>query len=259
MDFIKKHYEKVVLSVVLVAVALTVLFLTIQVGGVKTEIEEQKQAKAVKKGASYPVLNLSTQQMVVARTAQKLRVVLDGPHNTFNPGTWEKSGDGVRRKQGKAGLGGLTVTRLIPLNLVITYRGAVGLAENPRYQFAVAREFEKQPGRRQPVVSSLNAGAKDNVLSIVEVRGPKEDPTEIVCELVETRERFVLSRTKDFRKTYGFAADLRADGKDYPAKRIDDTLLLSGVNYKIVAIGKDELVVSAPNQVRTIISVASAQ
>jgi hypothetical protein len=183
---------------------------------------------------------------------------LDGPHNTFNPGTWEKAGDVLRRKQGKAGLAGLAITRIIPLNLVIAYRGPVGVAENPRYQFAIAREFEKAPTKRQPVISSLTAGSKDAVLSLLEVRGPKEDPTELVCELVETRERFTLSRTKDFRKPLGYAADLRGDGRDYLARRVDDVLQLGGATYKVVAIAKDELVVSAPNQVRTRFPVASA-
>ena len=211
------------------------------------------------RSASIPVLNLETQKLVVARSSHPIAVVLDGPHNTFNPGTWEKAGDVIRRKQGKAGLAGLSVARIIPLNLVIAYRGPVGVAENPRYQFAIAREFEKAPTKRQPVITSLNVGAKDAVFGLVEARGPKEDPTELVCELVETRERFVLSRIKDFRKPVAYAADLRGDGKDYLARRVEDSLQLGGTTYKIVAIAKDELVVSAPNQVRTRFPVASSQ
>ena len=78
-------------------------------------------------------------------------------------------------------------------------------------------------------------------------------------QLIETRERFILTKEKDFRKPFGYAADLRSEGKDFPAKRVDDALNLSGVTYKIVAIGKDELVVSAPNQVRTTIAAVPAQ
>ncbi len=259
MDFIKKHYEKVILSVVLLAVAVVVFLLTVEVGAVKDELAEQLIQKTVKKGASIAALDLSTQKMVVVRSSQPLKVVLDGPHNTFNPGTWEKAGDAMRRKQGKAGLAGLSILRIIPLNLVITYRGPVGVADNPRYQFAVAREFEKAPAKRQPVITSLNVGTKNNVLSLIEVRGPKEDPTELVCELVETRERFILSRAKDFRKPVGYAADLKGDGRDYLARRVEDILQLGGTTYKIVAIAKDELVVSAPNQVRTRFPVLASQ
>jgi len=259
MDFIKKHYEKLVLSVVLLAVAVAAFLLTVEVGNVKQTLADQLQQKIVRKGAPLPALNLSTNQAVAAHAAGKIRVVLDGQHNTVNPGSWEKTTDGLRRKPGKAGLGGLSIVRVIPLNLVLTFKGVAGVAENPRYQISVAREFERIPSKRQPVVTSLTAGSKDALVQLIEVKGPKDEPTELICELVETRERFTLGREKDFRKPIGYAADLRSEGKEFLAKRVDDPLMLSGVTYKIVAIGKDELVVSAPNQVRTTIGAIPAQ
>jgi hypothetical protein len=259
MDFLKKHYEKLVLSIVLLAVAVAAFLLTVQVGNVKQTLAEQLQQKIIKKGAVLPPIDLSTNQAAASRAAARIKVVLDGQHNTFNPGAWEKNPDGLRRKPGKAGLAGLSITRVIPLNLVLNFKGVAGVADNYRYQISVAREFEKLPAKRQPVITSLNIGSKDNLVQLVEVKGPKEDPTELVCELVETRERFVLTKEKDFRKPFGYAADLRSEGKDFPARRVDDALNLSGVTYKIVAIGKDELVVSAPNQVRTTIAAVPAQ
>ncbi len=259
MDFLKKHYEKLVLSVVLLAVAVAAFLLTVQVGNVKQILADQLQQKIVRKGAILPPLNLSTNEAAAAHAAGKLRVVLDGVHNTFNPGSWEKTQDGLRRKPGKSGVAGLTISRIIPLNLVLAFRDVAGVAENPRYQIAVTREFERIPSKRRPLITSLTAGAKDSTLHLVEVKGPKENPSELVGELAETRERFTLTREKDFRKPLGYAADLRSEGKDFLAKRVDDPLTLSGVTYKIVAIGKDEIVVSAPNQVRTTIAAIPAQ
>jgi len=258
MDFLKKHYEKLVLSIVLLAVAVAAFLLTVQVGNVKQTLADQLQQKIIKKGAVLPPIDLSTNQAAAARAAARIKVVLDGQHNTFNPGAWEKTPDGLRRKPGKAGLAGLSVARVIPLNLVLNFKGVAGVADNFRYQISVSREFEKLPAKRQPVITSLTVGSKDNLLQLVEVKGPKEDPTELLCELIETRERFVLTKEKDFRKPFGYAADLRSEGKDFLAKRVDDALNLSGVTYKIVAIGKDELVVSAPNQVRTTIAAVPA-
>ena len=102
-------------------------------------------------------------------------------------------------------------------------------------------------------MTSLTVGTKNDVMFLRDIKGPKEDPVELICELLETGERFVLSKEKDFRKPLGYAADLRHENKDFPAKRVDDSVTLAGVAYKIVAIGKDELVVSAPNQVRSTI------
>ena len=41
---------------------------------------------------------------------------------------------------------------------------------------------------------------------------------------------------------------------DFPQKRVGDSITLSGAVHKIVAIEKDELVVSAPNSVRTTVA-----
>lgn len=260
MDFLKKHYEKLVLSVVLLAVAVAAFLLTVEVGNVKQTLADQLQQKIVKKGAPLPPLNLSTNEAIAARASTTLKVVLDGDHNTFNPGAWEKAGEGLRRKPGKAGLAGLSIARIIPLNLVIAFTGVAGVEDNPRYQLSLTREYEKLPAKRRPSMFSLNVGEKDkdSIIQLIEVRGPKADPTELVYELIETRERFVLTKDKVFRKTFGYAADLRSEGKEFPGKRVDDPLVLSGVTYKIVAIGKDELVVSAPNQVRTTIAAVPA-
>ncbi len=259
MDFIKKHYEKLVLSVVLLAVAVAAFLLVVEVGNVKQMLADQLQQRTTTKGAPLKPVDLSTNQAVVNRLAARIQFSLDGDHNTFNPGTWDKSGDGLRRKPGRAGLAGLTITRVTPLNLVIAYKGVAGTEEEPRYQFSMTKEYEKQPSQRRLQTFSLTQGAKDRGIQLIEVRGPRSAPTELVCELIDSRERFVVGPDKDFKKAFGHSADLRSEGRDFPAKRVDDSLVLAGVTYKIVAIGKDELVVSAPNQVRTTIAASPAQ
>jgi len=39
----------------------------------------------------------------------------------------------------------------------------------------------------------------------------------------------------------------KIEKRDIPAKRVDETVALSGSNYKIVAISKDEVVISDPD------------
>jgi len=86
--------------------------------------------------------------------------------------------------------------------------------------------------------------------------GGFEATTNFVCELISTRESFQLTKGKSFRRTQGYAADLRyeADRRDFPQKRVGESITLSGAVYKIVAIEKEELVVSAPNSVRTTVA-----
>lgn len=259
MDFLKKHYEKIVLSIALLAVAVAAFLLLQEVGKVKEQLDASLTARTTKKGAVLPPLDISTNELALKRVSNPVRFQFDGDHNTFNPGTWDKTADGIRRKMGKGGLGGLVVSRVVPLNLVVAYTGVASVTENARYQFSISREYEKQPAKRRPVITSLTVGTKNDVVFLRDVRGPKEDPTELVCELIETGEQFILSKTRDYRKPLGYAVDLRYENKDILAKRVDDPVTLSGVSYKIVAIGKDELVVSAPNQVRTTIPAVPPQ
>ena len=78
--------------------------------------------------------------------------------------------------------------------------------------------------------------------------------------MLSGNERVTLTKDKAYTKGMDFAADLRyeAENKNFTAKRADESLMMSGVAYKIVAIQKDELVVSAPNQVRTTIKLSLA-
>ncbi len=259
MDFLKKHYEKLVLVIALAAVALAAFLLLREVDVVKEQLDQALKARTTKKGAAFEPLNLSTNEAALKRVTTPVKFVFDGEHNTFNPGTWDKTADGFRRKSSKGGLGGLNVTRVIPLNLIVSYVGVASVAETPRYQFSFTREYEKLANKRRAVIASLSVGTKNDVLFLRDIKGPKEEPTELICELIESGERFVLSKERDFRKPLGYAVDLRHENKDFPAKRVDDSVTLSGVTYKIVAIGKDELVVSAPNQVRTTIPAVMPQ
>ena len=85
-------------------------------------------------------------------------------------------------------------------------------------------------------------------------------PTEVVIELTEGHEKVAISKDKPLSRVMGYACDLRHDleRKDFTARRVDDTINLDGVAYKIVAITKDEVVISDPtSQKRTVVRSAS--
>lgn len=253
MDFLKKHYEKVVLSVVLLGVAAAALYLTLEVGRVQTNLDNQLQNIAATRPKEFKPTDLTNVTSVLMRRGEGLRVELDGPHNTFNPGTWDLENNQPRRKAGRGWVDMMEVEAIRPLNLMVEFSGVAGLADSPRYQFTVTREFESQPMKRRPTMTSLTPGTKNDLFILREVKGPRENPTEFVCELVDEQKTFTVTPTEPFIQTMGYAADLRYDGREQREKRVDDTLNLSGANYKIVAISRDEIVFSAPNQVRTTI------
>lgn len=263
MQFLKKHYEKIVLGVVLLGVAATSLLLTMRAGDERQKLAEQLQQKVGGKQKPLKPVELAGSMVSLERLSKASVVTLSGEHKSFNPGTWIRKADATIAPVGdKGGRGaeGLKLTATHPLNLSVTYASIAGTGEPYRYQFVVAGDYEKQPAKRRPKTISLTEGTKNDLFVLREVRGPKDNPTEVVIEVLSGNERVTLTKDKAYTKGMDFAADLRyeAENKNFTAKRADESLMLSGVAYKIVAIQKDELVVSAPNQVRTTIKLSLA-
>ena len=267
MDFLKKHYEKLTLGLVLLAVAGVAIYLVLAVNQVQQDLNAALAQAAGAKQKSLQAINLVTNQTELDAVVKHAPVVLGAPdHYTFNPVTWARAANGrIEPTRGRADMGaaGLTYVESHDLFLEIGFSAVAGTPEAPRYQFSIRRDYEKNPKLRSAIVESVAVGAesKDQIFKLLEARGPKEDPTDFVCELVSTREQFTISKTKSFKKTQGYSADLRyeASRQNFTQKRVGESLNLSGAAYKIVAIEKDELVVSAPNSVRTTVLKASAQ
>jgi hypothetical protein len=267
MDFVKKHYEKLVLGLTLLLVAGIALALMFSVSQVKEDLRNTLQQLGGVKQKTLAAVDLSTNEVSLAKVARPASLVLSGPdHHTFNPIPWARAASGrLEPTSPRPGTGpaGIAFVNAHDLFLEIGFDQVAGTPEAPRYQFTIRRDYEKTAASRRPLAESLTpgSGSKDQLFRLLEVKGPKEDPAELLCELIATREPFVVTRQKSFRRTQGYSADLRyeAERKEMPQRRVGDSLLLSGTTYKIVAIEKDELVISAPNSERTTVPKASAQ
>ncbi|HAB17433.1 MAG TPA: hypothetical protein DCE44_13405 [Verrucomicrobiales bacterium] len=210
-----------------------------------------------KKRALQPV-DLTNALAAVARISQPVELDLSGEHNVFNPVRWIRGSDGVPKPDPRQDLS--TTLKLLKtggLNLTITYLGPTGTGDPYRYQFRITREFEKKRNDRNTITVSLNEGAQNDWFRLTEVHGPKDSAGEVVIRLREGGESVTLAKEKPFSKVMGYQADLRFESREFAARRVDDTLNLMGASYKIVAIGKDEIVVSAPNGTRTTVKLAS--
>jgi len=264
MEFIKKQYEKLVLGVVLLAVAGLAISLVFSVSQVRTDLENALQQLAGAKQKPLVPENLETNltQTALKRVSQRSQTVLAGQdHYTFIPITWTRASSGrlePSKPRPNTGASGLAYVTAHDLVLEVAFEQVAGTPDSPRYQFSVRRDYEKTLNGRRAMVESVAVGSenKDQLFRLVEVQGAKDSPTNFVCELIATRETFSVAKGKNFRRTQGYSADLRyeADRRDFPQKRVGESITLSGAVYKIVAIEKDELVVSAPNSVRTTVA-----
>src|SRR5262245_25677714 len=95
MEFIKKHYEKIILSVVLLALAVAAFFLTVKVQNVKQELEEKGRRRTAAKKEPVKPIDLTTNEAVLQRLAKPIKVEYSGEHNLANPLRWIKDKSGV--------------------------------------------------------------------------------------------------------------------------------------------------------------------
>lgn len=248
MDFIKKHYEKVLLSIVLLGLAVAAALLPLKVSSIKEEIERNIPNPKPKELQS---VDLTTNMMVIQRIQRPSAVNLANEHNLFNPVQWQKRPDGGMIKiltGNEVGPGALKVLKIVPLNLVIEFEGASAEGETIRYKFAITREADKNVSRRRKTSQTIAMGSKNDIFLLKDARGPKEAPTEVVLEMDNGNKTVVVSKDKPHIEVAGYMADLRYDpeNKNFPGKRVDDPpLSFAGDAYNIVAITENEVVLSA--------------
>jgi len=249
MQYLKKHYEKVILVVVLLAVAGSAFWLTNQVETVRTTLEEQLRQQIGGKQKELKPVDLAAATNAMSRLGAARSLQLSGEHKTVNPVAWLKNAAGFVRAGDKGH--GLSIGKISPLNLAVTYTGVVGTGDPYRYQFTVEKAYEKQPAKRRPLTTSLTEGTKNDTFLLREVKPPKESATEVTIELLA--EKITLTKDKPYLKPMAYSVDFKSDatGRDLPTKRQDETISNNGTPYKIISISEAEVIIEAPNKTRS--------
>jgi hypothetical protein len=82
---------------------------------------------------------------------------------------------------------------------------------------------------------------------MVEVKGKPEDPSQIIVELNDTKQKAVIAKDKPYERVEGYVADLRYDPekKSWGERRVGAVLPFNGEDYRVVAITENEVVLSA--------------
>lgn len=255
MDFVKKHYEKLVLSVVLLGLAGAAAYLPFKVSAEKDKMQARKDELLPPSVKPMPRVNLTTNEAVIQRLTQPVHFKLEGNHNLFNPVRWQQKPDGglIKVQTGReTGAGALVITRIEPLKLIITFDDVVGSNDNVRYKVSVTKQTDKNA---RPSSRTISKGTKiKDLFTVLDVKGPPEAPTEILLRLDGDEEPISLSKEMPFNKILGYSADLRYEGKDEQMSkkglRVKDTLTLANEAYNIVAITQREVVLSASSNAK---------
>jgi len=246
IQLFKLHYEKIILSLVLAGLAAAVWILYQE-----SMSEEQSNAKYIvnvgrRKVKGVKPVDLSGYQAALKLVQSPPALILSGGQNVFNPVKWQRRPDGtlIKIQTGKeVGPDAMTVARMAPLYFIISLDRVAGAG----YFFGVTQEAAEKPifRKKRSIFATLNA--TNEFFTLREVKGPPEDPTDLVLELNDTKERVIVAKGKDFKRPAGFEVDLKypVENKTFTNLRLGSSLTIAGDVYNIVAINENEVVLSA--------------
>ncbi len=252
-----KHYEKIILSVILLALLGAAGFLPFRVAQNRQTIEDAIALPGKKAKKGLDPVNTEDIDEILKREKAEPKLTLSGEHNLFNPLAWKKGKDGSLFKAGgdEGGPAGLVVTAIRPLYLNIEFEGVMTSGDNIRYRFAVLDESKGGRGTRARQLSAaLNQAKKDDPFVVTRVvEGPPEDPTSVEFRFSDSTETVVLGKGAPFRRLAGYEADLNHGklGAKFSSIRPKQqnqqpqVIRLGSQAYNIVAITKDAVTVES--------------
>jgi len=258
MDFVKKHYEKILLSVVLLGLVGALVFLPFLIISDQDTQRRMKEGIISVKVAPLPALDLTRETNVSARLQSPYKLDFSTTNKLFNPLPWQRRADGtlVPVKLGLIGPEAAVVTKITPLCLILTLDSIETNEFGARYVISMERQAAVLPAQRGKRQHYASVGEKNETFTIAVVNGSPDNPAqlELILQLTDTGERATLSKDKPFRRTDGYSADLKYDleGKKWQGQRIGADLKFAGDDNIIVAINQDTMILLArSNQKKT--------
>lgn len=252
MDFIKKHYEKVLLGLVLLGLAVAVALLPFYIAQEKEDLANRRNAILNPPIKPLPPLDLSGYQASFDQLQKHPELDFSKPHNLFNPVQWEKASDGhlIKVQNGdEIGPKAMTVLKLNPLYTMISFE-SVG-ASGSNYLIGVTRDADPDPRKRRKTSSYVDLGQKTDFFTLESAKGTPDDP-QLNLVLNDSGKKVTISKSQTYQQVDGYSADLRyePENRGWTARRVGDKLLFAGDEFTIasinlVATNHFEIVVSA--------------
>jgi len=250
MDFLKKHYEKILLSVVLLGLVGALLFMAVIIPTEQEKVREIGERIFTGHVVPLPNLDLSQASNAVARVESPWPLDFSTTNKLFNPLDWQRMADGRLQKLSGADPQHAVVTRINPLYLVLSLDSVETNLSPMRYVVRVERQAAANPALRRPQARYVSTDdAKKDVFTLLRVMGPPENPNHLELRLADTGQIIELTNGIPFRRVDGYEADLKYEHEpehaSWSGQRIGNHLRFAGDDYTIVDINSNEVVLSA--------------
>ena len=258
MDFLKKHYEKLLLGLVLAGLVGALVFLPFFIASESQKMKDLRD-QYINNPHVQPLTNLdlSVPSSAMARLKSGYILDLETGNKVFNPVEWQKGPDGpIKLHSGNAvGVKAVVVTNITPLYLILTLDNVTTNELGARYVFGVEKQAEKTPTKRHKQQRFVSAGDKPNdTFSLVEIKGPPDNPDALVVKLVDTGEKATVSKEKPYRRVDAYTADFRYDPEKrvFHVRRAGDKISFYGTDYIVAEVSQNELILAdQSNQKKT--------
>ena len=257
MEFLKRNYEKIILSLVLLGLVGVLAFMPFVIIQDQNRMHDVESIVIPKVSEMAP-LDLSRQQAVLERLKSPSELDFTTTNKLFNPVKWVKNKDGTIGKAAALGPNAAVVTKITPLYFSISLDSVTTNELGARYTFSIEDQTAASPGQRSPrhryaskgdTVVDKTVGGKDEGFKLVDVKGPPDNPDQLLLKLADTQTNAIVAKGKPFRRVDGYSADLKyaLENLNRAGLRVGDHLSFAGDDYNVIAIGKNEVVLFAPS------------
>jgi hypothetical protein len=263
MQFIKKHYEKILLGVVLVGLVGALVFMPFYISSDNQGVQSQIEGIVNPSTKPLPDLDLSAQTAVANRLRNGSSLDLATTNKVFNPQDWVKQQDGtIVPAAGHTGASICVVTAIAPLYTVISLETVSVNEIGARYNIGVEKQAEKNPAKRRKQTRSVALGDKPNdTFAIIAVKGDDtNNPAEVDLKLTDTGEMIAIAIGKPFKRVDGYSADFRYDPEKlvFHDVRAGDTraggkdIIFNGTRFVVDDVQQNQLILrDLSNQKKT--------
>lgn len=256
MQFLKKHYEKILLGIVLAGLIGVLVFMLFYIAADKQAMEENVNSLINPPVKPLPALDLSTNTAAMDRLQAPLALDFETGNKVFNPFEWQKAQDGrLIKKATSTGPQVAVVTNIVPLYLVLSLDSVATNELGSRYVIGVEKQAAPTAAKRRKQQRFISAGEKPNdTFALLEVKGAAENPDALIFKLLDTGETATVTRDKPFRRVDSYMADFRYDPekKVFRARRNGDKVSFGGGDYLVFEVNQNEVVLTdQSNQKKT--------
>jgi len=250
MDFIKRNYEKIILSIVLLGLVGVAGFLPVLIANDQQQMQAMADSLIHPPVRALPDLDTSNQDAVFLKIKNGNSLDFSTTNRLFNPVLWQKdkNGNPIKIVKGtEVGPRAAIVTKITPLYYQVTLDSVNTDEVSARYVIAVENQASDNPAQRRPQHHYISLGETNAIFSLKTIQGPPVNPSELDMVMNDTGQKFTVAPGNPYRRVDGYVADLKypPENGTFNAQRVGAQLNFAGDQYNIIAIDENDVILLA--------------